>query len=319
MKVSILVPIYGVEKFIGQCAQSLFSQTYKDIEYIFVNDCTPDNSIQVLEEVLAKFPERQQQVSIIQHEKNRGLGAARMTGLQLATGELMMIVDSDDYIAIDCVEKLVARQVETGADIVDGAYATFTGDKIMTTTAPWAQLSTDKYLKAILIQNTVTNHVWARIYRRAIFEETGIGFVEGVNLAEDYAIMGRILLKASRVCLNEVVYYYRYNDYGTFAEGVSARHIMSVVRAAGIVCDYLRHNDQKGTYYTAMDIGLLNIYSIAAKVGVNRQEVQQYCGKPSSPLFRCCLPLATIMHGRPLRWLYLFVKRLYKMSMLHIN
>lgn len=93
MKVSILVPIYGVEKFIGQCAQSLFSQTYKDIEYIFVNDCTPDNSIQVLEEVLAKFPERQQQVSIIQHEKNRGLGAARMTGLQLATGELMMIVE----------------------------------------------------------------------------------------------------------------------------------------------------------------------------------------------------------------------------------
>ena len=68
-----------------------------------------------------------------------------------------------------------------------------------------------------------------------------------------------------------------------------------------------------------MDIGLLNIYSIAAKVGVNRQEVQQYCGKPSSPLFRCCLPLATIMHGRPLRWLYLFVKRLYKMSVLHIN
>ncbi len=319
MKVSILVPIYGVEKFIGQCAQSLFSQTYKDIEYVFVNDCTPDNSIKVLEGVLAKFPARQQQVRIIEHEKNRGLGAARITAMQHATGELMMIVDSDDYIAVDGVEKLVARQMETGADIVDGAYATFTGDKILKTTAPWEQLSTEKYLKAILIQNTVTNNVWARIYRRALFEETGVNFVEGVNLAEDYAIMGRILLRARRACLNEVVYYYRYNDYGTFADGVTARHIESVLRAEGLVCDYLRHNDYKETYTTAMDIGLLNIYALAAKVGVSRQEVEQHCGEPSSPLFRWFLSLTTVMRGRPLRWLYLFVKRLYKMFVLHIN
>ena len=61
MKVSILVPIYGVEKYIEQCAISLFSQTYEDVEYIFVNDCTPDNSISILEKVLAIYPERKSQ------------------------------------------------------------------------------------------------------------------------------------------------------------------------------------------------------------------------------------------------------------------
>ena len=79
MKVSILVPIYGVEKYIEQCAISLFSQTYEDVEYIFVNDCTPDNSISILEKVLANYPERKSQTKIINHPENRGLGAGRKT------------------------------------------------------------------------------------------------------------------------------------------------------------------------------------------------------------------------------------------------
>ena len=67
-KVSILVPVYGVEKYIGKCAESLFSQTFQDIEYIFVNDCTPDHSIDLLQEILMRYPERKEQVKIIHHK-----------------------------------------------------------------------------------------------------------------------------------------------------------------------------------------------------------------------------------------------------------
>ena len=99
MKVSILVPVYGVEKYIEKCAVSLFEQSYEDIEYIFVNDCTPDRSIEVLRATIARYPQRQKQVVIIDHDVNRGLGAARHTATEwAATGELVMHVDSDDYL-----------------------------------------------------------------------------------------------------------------------------------------------------------------------------------------------------------------------------
>ena len=76
MTVTILVPVYGVEKFIAECAESLFSQSYEDIEYVFCDDCSPDRSIDILREVLQKYPNRKPFVRIVKQERNGGLGAA---------------------------------------------------------------------------------------------------------------------------------------------------------------------------------------------------------------------------------------------------
>lgn len=86
-KVSILIPIYNVEKYIEQCANSLFSQTYTHIEYIFVNDKTQDNSIDLLEKCIEQYPQRHEHIKIIHHKANSGLGLARKTALEAATGE----------------------------------------------------------------------------------------------------------------------------------------------------------------------------------------------------------------------------------------
>ena len=104
MKVSLLVPVYGVEKYIRQCSRTLFGQTYDDIEYVFVDDCSPDNSVAVIRQVLAEYPHREQQVRIVRHDHNRGLGAARKTALEAATGDFVLNVDSDDYLSLDAVE-----------------------------------------------------------------------------------------------------------------------------------------------------------------------------------------------------------------------
>ena len=117
-KVSILVPVYGVEKYIEQCAVSLMEQTYENIEYIFVNDCTKDNSINILREVINRYPQRKSQVQIINHEKNRGLAAARNTALDASSGEYLWHVDSDDWIALDAVEKLVNIAIAKKSDII---------------------------------------------------------------------------------------------------------------------------------------------------------------------------------------------------------
>ena len=107
MKVSILVPIYNVELYIKRCIISLFEQTYNDIEFIFVNDCTKDKSIEILNSTLQQYPQRWEQVKIISHKTNKGLAAARTTALQNATGDYVMHVDSDDFLNLDAVEKCV--------------------------------------------------------------------------------------------------------------------------------------------------------------------------------------------------------------------
>ena len=123
-KVSVLVPVYGVEKYIERCARSLFEQTLDDIEFIFVDDCTPDRSIEILESVIEeyrlRFAEKNYDVRIVRMPTNSGLAAVRRHGIQLATGDYITFCDSDDIMPEDAVESLYNLAVESDADIVSG-------------------------------------------------------------------------------------------------------------------------------------------------------------------------------------------------------
>ena len=131
VKVSILVPVYGVERYIENCAVTLFEQTYENIEYVFVNDSTKDRSMEMLHDVMERYPLRRDNVHIITHEVNRGLGAARKTALLNATGDFVMHVDSDDSLSLDAVEMLVDKAIQTGADIVDCGYEKTNNGKVV--------------------------------------------------------------------------------------------------------------------------------------------------------------------------------------------
>ena len=105
-KVSVIIPIYKVEAFIVRCVNSLMRQTLSDIEYIFVNDATPDNSMALLQLTVNSYPERKEQVRIVAHEYNQGLPAARNSGLAVATGKYIFHCDSDDYMEDEMLEQL---------------------------------------------------------------------------------------------------------------------------------------------------------------------------------------------------------------------
>ena len=116
--VSIIVPVYGVERFIADFAESAFSQTYPHIEFIFVNDGTKDRSIEVLNGVIdKKYSHLRDRIRIID-KQNGGLPAARKTGLEHATGDYVWHVDPDDWLELDSVESIVERIEETGAEVV---------------------------------------------------------------------------------------------------------------------------------------------------------------------------------------------------------
>ena len=116
-EISVIVPIYGVEKYIARCAESLFSQTMtENVEFLFVDDSTKDNSIQVLQHIISKYPHLESQISIIRHRENKGLPAARNTGLSKAKGRFVVHVDGDDFAEPQMLESLYKAVVDNHAD-----------------------------------------------------------------------------------------------------------------------------------------------------------------------------------------------------------
>lgn len=116
--VSIVVPVYDTQNYIKKCATSLFEQNHKSIEYIFVNDCTRDNSMEILSKTIDRYPHRQNDIKIINHEQNLGLGMARQTGTAAASGKYIMHIDSDDWCELDMVSELLVVAKDSDADII---------------------------------------------------------------------------------------------------------------------------------------------------------------------------------------------------------
>ena len=192
-KVSIVVPVYGVEKYIERCARSLFTQTFGDIEYIFVNDCTKDSSMQVLEFVMKYYPARN--VRIINKEKNEGLPQARKTGVLASTGDFIMHIDSDDWVEHDIVEKLYARAMEEVADMVYCDWVEEYEDRsVLFSQHP---MSIENYYKSILGFKSFS-YVWNRLTKRELYD--GIEFPIPYML-EDFVITSQLVSKAMKVSL----------------------------------------------------------------------------------------------------------------------
>ena len=209
--VSVLVPVYNVSKFIERCVHTLFSQTYDNIQYIFVNDCTPDQSIEIIQKVLNKYPQRKEHVKIINHDKNRGLAAARNTGIENAGGEYVLHIDSDDYIELDMVELMFGKAKEEDADIVvcDFNIKWEKTHKI----APQQFTDKDQYLRDILNTKAMPGVV-NKLIRRSLYSENGIFPFEGINLGEDYVTTPKLISKARRISkVNKPLYHYiQYNE-----------------------------------------------------------------------------------------------------------
>lgn len=234
--VSIIVPVYGVEQYIERCAVSLFEQTYKDIEYIFVNDATPDKSIEILEGVIARYPQRQKNIKIIHHPQNKGLSAARNTGIDASIGNYILHVDSDDYLAVNAVEHLLLKAIETSADIVlfDTNIVTYDGIKIDRVICH----DKEAYLHQ-LIQHTAKCAHWNKFYNADFIRQTGIRSNERIRMAEDYAVTPRIVHQAKKIAvLHEPLYFYETTNQSSYVHNLTRASIESQYLADQILIEY---------------------------------------------------------------------------------
>lgn len=117
-KVSVIIPVFKAERYIEKCVHSLYNQSLDSIEFIFVDDCSPDNSIEIVQNVLKIYPNRKNQVKLIRHQQNLGVAKARQDGIDAASGEYLIHCDPDDWIEQDMYESMYLKAKQSEADVV---------------------------------------------------------------------------------------------------------------------------------------------------------------------------------------------------------
>lgn len=210
-KVSVIIPVYGVEKYIEQCARSLFEQTLDSIEYLFIDDCTPDRSIEILKRVLEEYPNRKSQVIIHRMERNSGQAAVRKWGMLNATGDYQIHCDSDDWVDTSMYKKLYDAAIDNDADIVFCDFCKVNNDEKLRMNKAIEKGDTNYFLIGkILLQEHSLNYLWSAMVSRNLLENAVL--YPKNNLGEDYALMIQFLYYSKKfVHIHTPLYYYRIN------------------------------------------------------------------------------------------------------------
>ena len=204
-KVSVIVPIYNVERYIERCVRSLLEQTLDGIEFIFVDDCSPDKSVEILRRILVGYPERC--VRIVRHEYNKGLPSARNTGLKYARGEYVAHCDSDYWVAKDFYDSMYKEAVKNNADIVWSDFYMVKNGKL-----EYNVMFEPQDIKVNCLKSYISygwNVVWNMLVKRSLYIENDLYCFENYNFTEDYGLTVRLVFCANKISyLPKPFYYY---------------------------------------------------------------------------------------------------------------
>lgn len=245
-KVSVIVPIFNVELYIERCARSLFEQTLSDVEYIFVDDCSPDQSTSIIEKVLQDYPNRRESVRFVRHAKNRGLTSARNSGLALATGEYIIHCDSDDWVDRSMLEKLYNVALLDDADIVYCDFFMVYKDKL----TQYHNLAENddrvNFLREYLLELTV---LWNFIARRELYSRYNLKSPEHITYCEDLHLAIKLYHYANKIKkVDEPLYYYNRANVSSLLNSSSSKAIKDNILVLSEVREFLINENVFGNY-----------------------------------------------------------------------
>lgn len=211
-KVSIIIPIYKAEKFIERCARSLLNQNFNSIEYIFINDASPDDSFKIVRELIEKS-NRKEDIKLLENEHNLGVAKTRKKGMLEATGEYVIQIDADDWIESNMISTLYNKAKQDNADIaVCDYYISFITGK-ETYRKEEYKPNIDFNIKNIML-GKVHPAFWNTLIKRNLYVEKNI-FPEGkINMGEDYEMMLKLFLSTEKVTYipKALLHYTQYNE-----------------------------------------------------------------------------------------------------------
>ncbi len=212
--VSVILPMYRVLSVLPRCIDALLAQTYSHLELLFVDDCSPDESAQFIEEMRPTLEARGFVVQVLKHQYNQGVASARNTALEHASGEWVFHYDADDYLLPNAIERLVEESIRLNADVVDCDWTLCHGDKKRLMEQPHPAIGEEAF--ALMCKGLMKWNLWLFLVRRSLIErEAPLRFIPGANMGEDMMLMGKVFLRSRRVSiLAEALYDYTKNDEG---------------------------------------------------------------------------------------------------------
>ena len=216
--VSVIVPVYMIERYVGQCLESISEQTYKNLEIIVVDDGTPDRSAAICD----LYARKDERIRVI-HQSNGGLVNARKAGLRISRGEYIACVDGDDWIGPDYIETLCAAAEETDADAVCSGFTRdlYSSSARFVNVLPsgiYEDRKRESLFRKMLscgpfFRSGVSTYLWGKLFRREILHTWQMAVDERISIGEDAAVTYPALLQCRRVSLiGCTAYHYRQRE-----------------------------------------------------------------------------------------------------------
>lgn len=235
-KISVIIPAYNIDKFIGECIESLKIQTLTEFQVVLVNDGSTDRTLDIIEDLI----ENDNRFSVI-NKKNEGVNRAREDGLKASSGQYILFIDGDDFIASNTLELLYNNAIKYKSDIVCYDSIIYWDDKsIKKTTEDFIVKNQQEYLEACLTDKVIPS-LWSKLYKRELFMNNNVS-LPNIRYGEDLALNVLLALNCFSVSkVNECLYYYRqrensvtYNNNGS---------VYDIIDAMDLIENYLKEND----------------------------------------------------------------------------
>lgn len=257
--ISVVIPVYNVEKYIERCIHSLLSQTLKEgIEYLFINDCTPDNSMQILQNTIKEYPMREKDIRIIHHDKNYGIAATRNTGLKYAKGDYIIYCDSDDWIDADMYEALYNEAVREDADIVgcDFEEVFYSYNKYNKQNF----ISNGKGCVYRLLSGELHGSTWNKLVKRSLCLSNNITFFDGINMWEDITFTIKVLYFSKKVAYLPFAYYHYVRfDAKSLTNELCLNSLKNLISAVNEIESFFKQHDDLQKFNKGLDYLKLSV------------------------------------------------------------
>lgn len=241
--ISIIIPVYKVEKYLEKCIQSVINQTYENLQIILVDDGSPDNCGKICDE----YAKKDHRIEVI-HKSNGGLSDARNKGLEIAKGEYIGFVDSDDYIEADIYEVLYNLLKQYNADVSICNFYTVSQGKIAIKNVDSGikEYTRIEILKEILLDNNIQSYAWNKLYKKELFDE--IKYPVGKKY-EDIGTTFYLLEKCNKVVVTGKPEYYYINRQDSIVNNVTESTITDYIELIMQRYDYIKENIKELSSY----------------------------------------------------------------------
>ena len=210
-KISILIPIYNVERYLGKCLDSVFKQSYQNIEYVFVDDCSSDSSVDVLMQKIKEYGVDDNHYVLLKHQENMGIAYTRANLVSMATGDYILFVDSDDWIESNMIELMASASDNGTIDLIACDFFWEYSDG--TTKVQHDNYANDCYENLLKsIDYTISPVLWRLLTKRELYD--GLTIAREINVGEDYIITIKLffLSKSFRYISFPLYHYFQHSD-----------------------------------------------------------------------------------------------------------